>query len=254
MHGLNYTKYRGITPKNGSVTFNPQDLEIPLNEVARCAGGSRYQMDSKIKELAQSMFNQALSLVRPAYGYTASDVINAVPDKGFAIGNNILIPCPLDIQSETISIISLICTIGADLELKVHELNTKCMQLEALFLDASGVALLEATAQQAYVKICKQAIKAGIKRPKRILLAGAFGNYLDLEDCNTIGLLADVRSQDIKVVGNAAGAGAVLTMYNETSEKELRKLAQLAKVFNLSADSEFQHIFVKNLNFHGIAS
>ena len=91
--------------------------------------------------------------------------------------------------------------------------------------------------------------KAGIKRPEKILLAGAFGNYLYLDDCYTIGLLAGVGPENIKVIGNAAGVGAVLTLFDQASIVELKELARLAKVFNLSANPEFQNIFIKNLNF-----
>ena len=90
--------------------------------------------------------------------------------------------------------------------------------------------------------------KAGIKRPEKILLAGAFGNHMDLDDCYTIGLLAGVGPENIKVIGNAAGVGAVLTMFDPASMGELKDLARAAKVFNLSANSEFQDIFLKNLN------
>jgi len=90
--------------------------------------------------------------------------------------------------------------------------------------------------------------KAGLKRPEKILLAGAFGNYMNLDDGYTLGLLAGVGPENIKVIGNAAGVGAVLTMFDLASSVELKDLAGLAKVFNLSANSEFQDIFLKNLN------
>lgn len=119
-------------------------------------------------------------------------------------------------------------------------------ELTIIQKDIRAIQLAKSALSSGIQLICE---KAGIKRPKNILLAGAFGNYLDLEDCCTIGLLAGVHSQDIKVVGNAAGAGAVLMMYDETSGAELKKLVRLVKIFNLSANSEFQDTFIKNLNF-----
>lgn len=120
-------------------------------------------------------------------------------------------------------------------EIKIIQSDIRSVQLAKSAL-SSGIQL-----------ICE---KAGIKRPKKILLAGALGNYLNLEDCRTIGLLAGVGPDHIKVVGNAAGVGAVLAMFDEASEAELRKLTKLTKEFNLSSHSDFQDTFVRNLNFN----
>ena len=112
--------------------------------------------------------------------------------------------------------------------------------------DIRSIQLAKSALTSGIKMICE---KAGIKRPEKILLAGAFGNYMDLDDCYTIGLLAEVGPKDIKVIGNAAGVGAVLTLFDPASIAELKELARLAKVFNLSANPEFQDIFIKNLNF-----
>jgi len=112
--------------------------------------------------------------------------------------------------------------------------------------DIRSIQLAKSALTSGIKMICE---KAGIKRPEKILLAGAFGNYMNLDDCYTIGLLAGVDPEDIKVIGNAAGVGAVLTLFDQASIVELKELARLAKVFNLSANYEFQDIFIKNLNF-----
>ena len=112
--------------------------------------------------------------------------------------------------------------------------------------DIRSIQLAKSALTSGIKMICE---KAGIKQPEKILLAGAFGNYMNLDDCYTIGLLAGVGPKDIKVIGNAAGVGAVLTLFDHMSILELKELARLAKVFNLSANPEFQDIFVKNLNF-----
>ncbi len=56
----NQSNTRDIFPKSGPESFCPQELEVSLSEVARYAGGSRYQMDSKMETLARSILNQAL--------------------------------------------------------------------------------------------------------------------------------------------------------------------------------------------------
>ncbi len=112
--------------------------------------------------------------------------------------------------------------------------------------DIRAIQLAKSALTSGIKMICE---KAGIQRPEKILLAGAFGNYMNLDDCYTLGLLAGVGPEDIKVIGNAAGVGAVLTMFDPASMGGLKDLARVAKVFNLSANSEFQEIFLKNLDF-----
>ncbi len=127
------------------------------------------------------------------------------------------------------------------------ETTTTGRELTITQKDIRSVQLAKGALTSGIQLICE---KAGIKQPQNILLAGAFGNYLNLEDCRTIGLLAVVDPDQIRVVGNAAGVGAVLTMFDEASGTELKKLAQLTKEINLSTHSEFQDTFVRNLNFH----
>jgi uncharacterized 2Fe-2S/4Fe-4S cluster protein (DUF4445 family) len=113
--------------------------------------------------------------------------------------------------------------------------------------DIRAIQLAKSALTSGIKMICE---KAGLKRPEKILLAGAFGNYMNLDDCYTIGLLAGVGPEDIKVIGNAAGVGAVLTMFDPASRVGLKDLARVTKVFNLSGNSEFQEIFLKNLNLY----
>lgn len=44
--------------------------------------------------------------------------------------------------------------------------------------------------------------KTGRKRPKQLLVAGAFGNFIKQEDALTIGMFPELSEHDIEVVGN----------------------------------------------------
>ena len=149
-------------PDGGSGYFKPEELEILLSEVARYAGGSRYRMDSKMEAVARSMLQRAKLLSRPAFGYSIRKIIDTVPDKGILIENEVLIPLPTGIPQELTHIVTVVCTIGPDLEEEVGLLNAKGEHLNALYLDASGVALLEDTAQKAHEQVCRPAYKKGL--------------------------------------------------------------------------------------------
>jgi len=149
-------------PDSGSGYFKPEELEILLSEVARYAGGSRYRMDSKMEAVARSMLQRAKLLSPPAFGYSIRKIIDTVPDKGILIENEVLIPLPTGIPQELTHIVTVVCTIGPDLEEEVGLLNAKGEHLNALYLDASGVALLEDTAQKAHEQVCRPAYKKGL--------------------------------------------------------------------------------------------
>ena len=149
-------------PYSGSGYFKPAELKIPLSEVARYAGGSRYRMDLKMEAVARSMLQRAKLLSRPAFGFSIRKIIDTVPGKGILIETDVLIPLPTIIPQESTHIVTVVCTIGPDLEEEVGSLNAEGEHLNALYLDASGAALLEDTAQKAHEQVCRPAYKKGL--------------------------------------------------------------------------------------------
>lgn len=110
------------------------------------------------------------------------------------------------------------------------------------------------------VQLAKAAIRAGIQlllddaglsyeELDEVLLAGAFGNYIDRNAALGMGLLPEVEVEKIRAVGNAAGTGAKMALLN----KELRQLsveiAKKAEHLELSSRTDFQAAFLKSLNF-----
>lgn len=110
------------------------------------------------------------------------------------------------------------------------------------------------------LQLAKAAVRAGIQvllneanltyeEIDDVLLAGAFGSYIDKESAVTLGLLPPVPAEKIKSVGNAAGAGAKLALLS--SEIRLRgiKVAKEVRHIELSSRADFQDQFVKMLSF-----
>ena len=92
-------------------------------------------------------------------------------------------------------------------------------------------------------------IEAHIDLPGKILLAGAFGSYINPEDALTIGMLPDLAPKDIEGVGNAAGAGAILTLFDERYAKKAKELSHSTRVLDLSTHPDFQDVFINSLAF-----
>ena len=94
----------------------------------------------------------------------------------------------------------------------------------------------------------------GYERPSRLLIAGAFGSYIEKEDALAIGMFPAIPPDDIEIVGNAAGAGAVLTLFDDNYRNKAQELVQDTEVLELALHPDFQDIFIKALAFPDLSS
>ena len=108
------------------------------------------------------------------------------------------------------------------------------------------------------VQLAKGALRTGIDllcrennlpRPARILLAGAFGSYIDKTAALAIGMFPVLPESAIEVVGNAAGAGAILALFDDDYVSQSKALAQTTRVVDLAAHPDFQDTFIQSLSF-----
>lgn len=91
--------------------------------------------------------------------------------------------------------------------------------------------------------------RAGIEKQDidRILLAGAFGNYIDPKNALRIGMLPNVPVERVSPVGNAAGLGAVLAVLDSGIRERAESLSSEVHYVELSGRKDFNEIFVENL-------
>ncbi len=82
---------------------------------------------------------------------------------------------------------------------------------------------------------------------EQILVAGAFGNYLDAESAVTIGLLPDVPLERIRFVGNTAVAGARLALLSRQARRRLEELAGRMTNLELSIVPGYMERYVSGL-------
>jgi len=88
-----------------------------------------------------------------------------------------------------------------------------------------------------------------IQRPSKLLLAGAFGSYINKVDALCIGMFPEMPAEDIEVVGNAAGAGAVLALCDDAYIRASQDLTRRTRVFDLAVHPDFQNAFIGYLSF-----
>jgi uncharacterized 2Fe-2S/4Fe-4S cluster protein (DUF4445 family) len=83
----------------------------------------------------------------------------------------------------------------------------------------------------------------------RVLVAGAFGNYLKADSIVGVGLLPTSLAGRITFVGDAALTGAVDAALSEDARHEIEALSQRVRYVELSSDRRFADLFVNSLSF-----
>jgi len=83
----------------------------------------------------------------------------------------------------------------------------------------------------------------------QILIAGAFGQYLDVENAIQIGLLPDVLRERFRFLGNTSIRGAYMALASRESRQGIAELAQRMTYLELSADNTFHEEWTSALFF-----
>jgi len=110
------------------------------------------------------------------------------------------------------------------------------------------------------MQLAKAAIRAGIRLLQkkvgledcdieRILLAGAFGNYIRKESALRVGLLPAVPMEKIRFVGNAAASGARMILLSRHCRDKARKLARKIEYVEIAHEPEFQDVYADSMLF-----
>ena len=82
-----------------------------------------------------------------------------------------------------------------------------------------------------------------------VLLAGAFGTYLDLVNARRVNLVPWVPIDRLRSVGNAAGVGARLALLSTKERASAERISQGTEHIRLSGLDEFQKAFVQAMRF-----
>lgn len=110
------------------------------------------------------------------------------------------------------------------------------------------------------IQLAKAAVYAGcsilMKRKKiraeeieRFYVAGTFGNYLNLHNAQLIGMVPEVPKESITFVGNAAGAGARMTLISRKHQRIASLIPKKVQYVELALDPNFQTEFVSAMHF-----
>lgn len=110
------------------------------------------------------------------------------------------------------------------------------------------------------LQLAKGAISAGIElltksygitcdEIQEVLLAGAFGSFMDPESALAIGLLPEALRGKIRAVGNAAGSGARMLAASPALLEKAAAIAHKTRFLELSTLPDFQMTFAMKMYF-----
>ena len=82
----------------------------------------------------------------------------------------------------------------------------------------------------------------------RLLIAGTFGNSLQLQNARTIGLYPEIPLEKIQFVGNLAAKGARMALISEEMREEAEGICKSVKYYEIVSDPNFNDEYVKSLD------
>jgi uncharacterized 2Fe-2S/4Fe-4S cluster protein (DUF4445 family) len=106
------------------------------------------------------------------------------------------------------------------------------------------------------LQLAKAAIRSGIQALldgsgcaeddiKQVIIAGAFGTYIDVASAVAIGMLPPLPLNRFRQAGNAAGMGAKLALISLAKRVEAQAIASKAKYIELASVPNFEPTFVQ---------
>jgi uncharacterized 2Fe-2S/4Fe-4S cluster protein (DUF4445 family) len=108
------------------------------------------------------------------------------------------------------------------------------------------------------IQLAKAAIRAGIEvllseaglhadRLERVIVAGAFGTYLDVDSALAVGMFPALPRERFQQVGNAAGVGAKMTLVSRRCRETAQSIAQRMEYIELTTHPRFVEIYAECL-------
>jgi uncharacterized 2Fe-2S/4Fe-4S cluster protein (DUF4445 family) len=106
------------------------------------------------------------------------------------------------------------------------------------------------------LQLAKAAIRTGIQLLleasgcaeddiRQVIIAGAFGTYIDISSAVAIGMLPPLPLNRFRQVGNAAGTGAKLALISLRSRTQAEDIASMVSYIELASTPSFQPTFMQ---------
>ena len=91
--------------------------------------------------------------------------------------------------------------------------------------------------------------RMGVERLDKVVLAGAFGSYIDKVKAMAMGLFPDCELKNVHAVGNAAGDGARMALLSTEKRAEANEIARKVEYIELTVEPDFEKQFAAAMHF-----
>ncbi len=147
---------------------------------------------------------------------------------------------------------------GNSPSIRLNEKGNEIVLAVPDFHDAREIVLTQKDLSE--IQLAKGALRAGINilmedmqvQPEEIdevIVAGAFGTYLDPHNAVRIGLFPPVRLARVRQVGNAAGVGAKQMLISRRARAEAARLAKEVDYLELTLHPHFAKRFADGMRY-----
>jgi len=204
----------------------------------RAAAGAieRIRIDKKTLDVDYQVIGTETGKQIPAAGICGSGVIDAISamftsgviKKNGTLDRQLTTPRLQQSGNDASFVIAPAPESAGDRDIVIGQDDIRAVQMAKGAIHA-GVRLLMA--------------EVGIQSVDRVVLAGAFGSVIDPLSALTIGLFPDVPPDKIVAVGNAAGDGARMALFNRSMRKRATVLAEKMETVELTERPDFQREF-----------
>ena len=214
-----------------------------------CASGPAFE-GAHIKDGMRAA-NGAIERLQFVNGQITYQTIGGVPPVGLC-GSGIL---------DAVAQFYLAGVVNKDGRIGIHpRVRTSEKQREFVLIseeERSGSQAITVTQKDVReIQLAKGAIRSGIqillqqrghseKEIKKVIIAGAFGSYLNVRSAVDIGMLPSLPLDHFEQVGNAAGIGAKLVLLSVGKRVEAQVTAQRVSYIELATYPHFQETFFR---------
>jgi len=87
--------------------------------------------------------------------------------------------------------------------------------------------------------------RLGVEQLDKVILAGAFGSFIDKVSASALGLYPDCDLKNVYAVGNAAGDGCRWALLNIDKRVEADVMARKVEYVELTVEPDFQKVFMQ---------
>jgi len=194
-------------------------------------------LEVEFKVIGEERWSSKSKSIR-AKGICGSGIIDAIAelyrcgviDKGGRLGKECSSPRLIVANEKPAFVIAWREETSIDKEITVTQQDIRNVQLAKGALYAGARLMMK---------------KLGVEKLDRVILAGAFGSYIDPEKAMILGMFPDCELKKVYAVGNAAGDGARMALLNKEKRAEADEIAQKVDYIELTIETDFQKEFIE---------